>query len=59
MTASQRSGAFAGKYTDDQEGVFTYTCPQPAAAATDAAAESASALAASVVGVLSLAALDL
>ena len=62
MTPAARTssgGDWSGSYTDDQEGVFKWTCPQPAAAPAAAAAESATALAASVAGVLSLAAMDM
>ena len=59
MSSAQRSGAWSGKYTDDQEGVFDWTCPQPAAADTSgAAAEGATKLVASVATVITLAALD-
>ena len=59
MTSAQRAGAWSGKYTDDQEGVFNWTCPQPAAAPVAAVAENATKMVASVATVLSLAALDL
>ena len=59
MTAAQRAGPFTGKYTDDQEAVFTWTCPQPAAAAGDsAAATGASSLIAGVATTITLAALN-
>ena len=61
MTPANRAaegGGFAGKYTDDQEGVFDWTCPAPPAAAA-AAADGASTLAVSIAGVISLAALNM
>ena len=60
MTPAQRNAAWSGKYIDDQEGSFAWTCPQPAAApAESAAADGATTLVASVAGVLSLAAMNM
>ena len=62
MTPANRTasgGGFSGKYADDQEGVFSWTCPEPPAGAAAAAADGASTIAASIVGVISLAALDM
>ena len=60
MTPAPRSSAWSGKYIDDQEGSFTWTCPQPAAPPAEAAsAAGATSIVASVAGVLSLAAMDM
>ena len=59
MTAAQRGGPFSGKYTDDQEANFTWTCPQPAAGAGGAAAATgASSLIAGLATTVTLAALN-
>tara|TARA_B110000285_G_C14687948_1_gene407729 strand:- start:125 stop:304 length:180 start_codon:yes stop_codon:yes gene_type:complete len=58
MTAAQRGGPFSGKYTDDQEASFTWTCPQPAATGDAAAATGASTLIAGLATTVTLAALN-
>ena len=60
MSSAQRSGTWSGKYIDDQEGSFNWTCKKPdAAPAASAAADGAATLVASAAGVLALAAMDL